>query len=75
MVDEATQEAQTEKVVIQISLTPDGQVRFQSSLMADKIALYGLLELAKDLVREAHAPKALRPQGNFLQGLRANGKH
>jgi len=74
--DEANQDAQPkERVMIQIILTIGGDVRVVGPALADKTAFYGLLEVAKDAVRDLHAPKVLRPQGNFLQGLRANGKH
>jgi hypothetical protein len=74
--NESNEQAQpTEQVMIQIILTVDGQVKVTGPALADKTAFYGLLEVAKDACREMHTPKVLRPQGNFLQGLRMNGKH
>ena len=66
-------QAPQEKVMIQIILTVDGQVRVAGPALADKTAFYGLIEVAKDAVRDLHTPKVLRPQGNFLAGLRSNG--
>ncbi len=65
----------TEQIMIQIILTVEGQVKVVGPALADKTAFYGLLEVAKDAIREMHTPKVLRPQGNFLHGLRMNGKH
>ena len=74
MQNEANEQAQpTEQVVMQIILTKECGVKVVSGLLGDKMACYGLLEVAKDAVREAHAPKVISPVGNFLNGLRQNG--
>lgn len=64
-----------EQVLMQIIITVDGQIKVHGAILNDRAASYGVLEVAKDAVRELHTPKVLRPQGNFLQSLRNGGKH
>ena len=74
--NDATEQAQPkEQVLMQIIITVDGQIKVQGTILNDRAASYGVLEVAKDAVRELHTPKVLRPQGNFLAGLRNGGKH
>lgn len=44
----------TERVVIQISLTKQGQVKVEGLCLNDKTMTYGLLEMAKEAVYEMH---------------------
>lgn len=75
MTNEANGEAQPqETVAIKIILTKEGQLRVESPFIGDRTAMYGMLETAKDAVREAHhRSPIIKPQGNFLGGLRENG--
>lgn len=62
-----------ERIVMQIMMTKEGQLKVVSPIIADKAACYGILELAKDAIREAHKPQIIKPGGmlNFVR----NGKH
>lgn len=72
--DDANQDAQPEeRQLIEILLTKDGQIKVRGSVIGDRTAAYGILETAKDAIRELHTPKVIKPQGNFLGGLRRNG--
>lgn len=75
MENEANEKAQgDESVALQIILTKDGGVRIQGPVLADRMASYGLLEIAKDMIREMHTPKIIKPNGGILNFAR-NGKH
>lgn len=63
-----------ETVAIQIILTSDGSIKIAGPLLADRTAAYGLLETAKDMIREMHSPKVLKPSGGLINHLR-NGRH
>lgn len=74
-VNEANEQAQPDyQVMLQIVIGKDGQMGLTGHAMKDEILAYGLLEKAKLLVKSVHEPKVVRPQGNFLSGLRMNGK-
>lgn len=68
-----------ERIVMQILITKDGQLKVVSSLMQDKTACYGILETAKDLIREHnHAvscmPKGIiKPVGGLMHRFARNG--
>ena len=58
MENEANQDAQPkETIAIQIILTSDGGIKLQGPVLGDRTASYGLLETAKDMVREMHTPR------------------
>lgn len=65
--DEANEQAQPEEtVVFQIVLTKDGGMKVQGPMLADRTACYGLLETAKDMVRDMHTPKILKPNNGSM---------
>lgn len=55
--------------VFEIWMTRDGKIAVHSSLLNDKIACYGLLEAAKDAVREYGKPALVKGNG-FIPNLR-----
>lgn len=59
-----------ETIAIQIILMSDGQIKVVGPLLGDKTACYGLLELAKDAIRELHTPKITKPSGGLINHLR-----
>ena len=66
----------TERVVLTISINKDGQLKVETSLLADKAACYGILEIAKELISDAHRnmkPNIVKPSGGMMNFLR-NGK-
>ncbi len=74
--NDANEQAQPEfQVMIQIVVNKDGQMGMTGMALNDELLAYGVLEKAKLMVKAMHEPKVLRPQGNFLNGLRANGVH
>lgn len=73
-VNDATKDAQPkERVVLQIIITIDGEMRVQGPLLGDEVAALGMLQKAQHMISELHRPKVVKPVGNFLQGLRQNG--
>lgn len=68
------EEVQEDKIVMQIILTKDGQLKVISPVLQDKTACYGLLEQAKDAIREAHSPRIVKPGGilRFARNGRSN---
>lgn len=73
MENESNHEAQKDLVALQIILTSDGKVKVVGPLLVDKTGSYGLLEMAKDAVREFHQPKIIKP-GAMMNFVRGNGK-
>jgi len=74
--NDANEAAQPEeKVVMQIMITKDGQVKV-AGMINDKIAAFGILEVAKECItayHEAAKPKIVKaPNGviNFARNLR-----
>lgn len=64
-----------ETVGLSLILTKDGKLKVVGPVMVDKMAAYGLLELAKDAIRDAHRPVIIKPEhrlSDFLRGQ--NGK-
>ena len=75
LVNEGNEEAQPKEIVaLQIILNPDGGIKIQGPTLADRTAAYGLLEVAKDMVREMHTVKVVKPSGGLIQHIR-NGRH
>ena len=70
--EESQESVPEETVAIQIILTKDGGIKILGPCLADRTASYGLLEVAKDMVREMHTPKIVKPSG-ILNGLRTRG--
>ncbi len=64
-----------ETTVLSLALTKDGQLKVSGVLLGDKTACYGLLEAAKDLVREMHQPKLVKPNGGMINFVRSGWKH
>jgi len=64
MENEANHEAQPDKtVMIQIIIDKEGNLGVSGLAVADKTAAYGLLEAAKDIIRDIHQPKLVKPNG------------
>lgn len=61
-----------EKVVMQIILLPDGNIKL-AGMIQDKVFAYGLLMTALDLVRDYNAPKIVKAPGGLMHFVR-NGK-
>lgn len=56
--NDATEAAQPdERVVMQFIMKKDGQMIVESPVLGDKLACYGIIEHAKDIVRAMHTPK------------------
>ncbi len=73
--NEANEAAQPEEtIIVQISINKNSEIKVTSPLMSDKMALYGILETAKDAIREVHAPKIVKPVGGIMNYIR-NGRH
>ncbi len=73
--NDANEDAQPkETVAMQLVMTIDGQLKVMSPFLQDKMACYGLLELAKDAVKALHEPKIVKPHGGIMDFVR-NGKH
>ena len=72
--NDASESAQPKEIVaIQIVLTIDGGIQIKGPMLADRTAAYGLLETAKDMVREMHSPKIVKPMGGMMNFVRKNG--
>lgn len=56
--------------VFEIYMTRDGKIAIHSTLLNDKVACYGLLEAAKDAVREYGKPTLVKGNG-FIPNLRS----
>ena len=64
MENDATQEAQPEKtIMLQIVIDKDGNLGVSGIACADKTAAFGLLESAKDIIRDMHKPVLVKPNG------------
>ena len=66
--------------VMSIQMSKDGRIKVVGSIIADLMASYGLLELAKDTIRQHHnKDKAKVPlikmAGNGILSYVRNGKH
>lgn len=62
-----------EIIAIQIILTKDGGIKLAGPTLADRTAAYGLIETAKDMIREMHTPKIVKPRMGGIMKL--NGRH
>lgn len=72
--DDANKEAQPkESVALQIIITLEGSIKISGPILGDRMAAYGLLETAKDMVREMHTPKIVKPIGGLMH--LKNGRH
>lgn len=61
------------KTVFEIVLNKDGGMSINCAFLHDKLAIYGLLEAAKDLVREAHKPKIQPVTNGGFRSFLKNG--
>lgn len=69
--NDANTAAQPEtRIVMQIELTKEGQMKVSSPFIQDKTVCYGLLELAKDAVRDHHKPQIVKPNGGIMNFIR-----
>ena len=70
--NEATQPE--EQIMFTIAMNKNGQIGIGGIALGDKAVCYGLLEVAKDMLREMHTPK-IQPvtNGGFRKFL-ANGR-
>jgi hypothetical protein len=73
MMDEQKEDVKVDenapRKVFEIFLTKDGKVVVHSSLLNDKIVCYGLLDMAKDAVREYRKPNLVKGNG-YIPNLR-----
>lgn len=63
----------SEVVMISLVMGKDGSLKISGMAIADRSLAYGLLETAKDMIREMHTPKIIKQSGGLLNHLR-NGK-
>lgn len=70
--NESGQPEQT--IMFQIAIDKNGNVGIGGPVLANKTACCGLLETAKDMVRDMHQPKLVKPSGGLINHLR-NGRH
>lgn len=72
-INDANEQAQPEQTVMfQIVIDKNGNIGVNGIALSDKSLCYGLIETAKDIIREMHQPKIIKPSG-FMNHLR-NGK-
>lgn len=76
MENESNEQAQPEQtVMLQIIIDKNGNLGVGGPVLADKTACYGLLESAKDIVRDMHKPTIVKPNGKIIDFMRNGGKH
>lgn len=74
MENEANEKAQPQQTVMfQIVIDKNGNLGVGGPILADKTACYGLLESAKDIIRDMHQPKIVKPLGGIMNHIR-NGR-
>lgn len=78
--DKTNGKAPDKKAAITIFVKKDGGLEV-TGMINDKTLAYGLLEMAKDMVRDYHKKlqaelesKLVKPPNNFLNNLRKGGK-
>lgn len=59
-------------LAFKILLTKEGQVKIFSPFLNDKTACYGILEMAKDAVREFNQPKIIKPRSGMIDFVRGS---
>ena len=75
MENEANEKAQPEQTIMfQIAMDKSGNIGIGGVAIGDKAVCYGLMEVAKDMLREMHSPKIVKPIGGLMNHLR-NGRH
>lgn len=73
--NDADEKAQPEQTIMfQIAISKDGQVGIGGLACGDKAMAYGLMEVAKDILRDMHTPKIVKPTGGMMNFVR-NGRH
>lgn len=73
--NDKNEQGQPEKVsMIHLIMNRDGSFSIEGVGIADRALAYGLLETAKDMIREMHTPKIVKPTGGMMNFVR-NGKH
>jgi len=71
--NEKNEQGQPDEVVmISIVMKKDGSLKIGGLALNDRSLSYGLLETAKDMVREIHQPKIVKPNGGIM-GFVRNG--
>lgn len=74
--NEGNEQAQPDQTVMfQIVINKDGNVGIAGPILADKTACYGLIETAKDILRDMHKPTLVKPNGKVIDFIRNGGKH
>lgn len=63
-----------ERVVMQLTIDKEGNLKVYSPMLGDKTAMYGLLEVARDAIQDLHKPKIQKHIGGIM-GFARNGKH
>ena len=75
MENEKNKAAQPEQTVMfQIVLDKSGNIGIGGIAVGDKTMAYGLLEAAKDILRDMHQPKLIKPTGGIMNFVK-NGRH
>lgn len=75
MENESNEKAQPEQTtMLEIVIDKNGNLGVRGPILADKTACYGILESAKDIVRDMYQPKLVKPSGGLIQHLR-NGRN
>lgn len=71
--NDAPAEAQPEWTpLITVLINKTGAIKVESRVLHDKAACYGLLEVARDAIQDAHR-SGVQKKHSFLDGLRRGG--
>ena len=69
--NEKNEQGQPEEVVmVRIVMRKDGSLNIDGLSLTDRTLAYGLLETAKDMIREMHTPKIVKPMGGMINFAR-----
>ena len=62
-----------EKVIFQVILNREGQMKIAGILLVDEINALGVLEKCKQMISDGHKPKIVQPTGGIMRFIK-NGK-
>lgn len=69
--NDKNEQGQPEEVVmVRIVMKKDGSLSIDGLSLTDRTLAYGLLETAKDMIREMHTPKIVKPTGGMINFAR-----
>lgn len=72
--NEKNEQGQPEEVVmVRLVMKKDGSLGIDGVAVADRALAYGLLETAKDMIREIHTPKIVKPGIGSMINFARNG--